>query len=91
MFKYDCIEDTLNIGELYAVKNSIIYDTPVIASYDSNKDEIEHVSSPFIWERRANLSKVTLINTVLEWDKFYYSQDIKGITKILLIFALYEI
>ena len=71
LFTYGCegIGD-VTIKEVYAAK-SVHYFENDIAMWNVSAGVMNRVSSNFMWERRANLSGVPLINTANPWDEFY--------------------
>ena len=71
LFTYDCDgSGGVSIKEVYAVKSVHKFEN-VLAMWNSTDGVFKSPSDPFMWNRRANLSAVSLTNTGNDWDEFY--------------------
>ncbi len=82
VYEYKCDEGNsiISLNEIYAVKNKYIMENQKVVQYDANENQITYFANPFMWERRQNLTGITLINTVLEWDNFMFIEEKDGKT-----------
>lgn len=80
IYQYKCNDDNsvLTMNEVYAVKNKYVMENQKVVQYDANEDIITYFANPFMWERRQNLTGITIINSVLEWDNFMFIEEKDG-------------
>ena len=80
VFKYNCNEtsDILTIGEIYSIKNEHIVEHEKILEYNNTDNQMQYFESSFMWQRRQDLKGITLVNTNLEWDSYFFIQIING-------------
>ncbi len=63
-FEFDNVTENVNISEIYSIKSN--NERRNHFGYWNTQEGLA-VPEPVIWERRSDLSGVTLINTVLDW------------------------
>ena len=74
VFTFEC-SDHIIINEIYKVKKIHTFKNHLISLNYSNDATENSTPISYIWWRRANLTNVTLINTVETWDNYLKLTD----------------